>query len=51
MKPNEFEGLTLTEVSARQRMNIALRAFDKTKNVNVKKIQMRKYMNNQNKQL
>lgn len=44
MKPNEFEGLTLTEMRALQRMNIALKAFSKTKNVNVKKIQMRKYI-------
>jgi len=44
MKPNEFEGLTLTEMRALQRMNVALRAFDKTKNVNRKKIQMRNYM-------
>lgn len=47
MKPNEFDGLTLTEMRALQRMNIALKAFGKTKNVNRKKIEMRKYMKKQ----
>ncbi len=38
MKPNEFEGLTLTEMRAAVRMNIATKAFNKSTKNNRKKI-------------